>query len=257
MRRLPSTLVPRDDERTSASPGSSPSSRASPGCCSARWCRCCRSSRPPPPSSGRRLPGPDWSPTSPRRWCPALRRRSTSPSRAGRSPPCRPPAVWSCPPCRPAASTPAATACSSAPTPTSSSSRSATRWPPWRPGPRWPPAPAARCTSGPTSAGRRRLRRHPRRHRNARGGEEAPGRGRVHRPQGGRAAGPVRAHRRRHPVHHVADGLKLAVMVLGVISVAGLDRGAGGAGPSRAVGGPARGGGSGASAWPPGWPTSA
>ena len=36
-------------------------------------------------------------------------------------------------------------------------------------------------------------------------GEEASGRRRLHRPEGGRAAGAVGAHRRRHPVHHVAD----------------------------------------------------
>ena len=79
---------------------------------------------------------------------------------------------------------------------------------------------------GQRRAGGRRLRRHPRRLRDARAREEASGRRDLHRPQGGRRAGPVRAHRRRHPIHHVADeaqtGRDGARRRLG----AGFDRGA-------------------------------
>ena len=172
-----------------------------------------------------------WSATSPHHWCPVLRWRSTCPSRARRSPPCRRPAVWSFPPFRPAASTPAETACSSAPTPTSLWSLSATRSPRWRPagGGRRRLQHAAHL--GRRRRGRRGLRRHPRRDRKPRSRKETAGRGRIHRAGGGRAAGPVRAHRRRHPLHHLADGPQAGRDGARRPRGGGLDRGARGAGP--------------------------
>ena len=73
---------------------------------------------------------------------------------------------------------------------------------------------------GQRRAGGRRLRRHSRRHRHARAGEEAPGRRHLHRPEGGRRS---RDCRRAIDVDTrfitTPTPLKLAVMVLGVLSV--------------------------------------
>ena len=80
--------------------------------------------------------------------------------------------------------------------------------------------------------GRRRLRRHPRRHGHPARREEAAGRGRLHRSEGGGADGPVSARSTSTPGSSPPrPPLKLAVMVLGVLVRDRLDRGAGAAGP--------------------------
>ena len=76
---------------------------------------------------------------------------------------------------------------------------------------------------------RRRLRRHTRRHRHAGRGEEASGRRGVHRPASRPPAGAVGAHRRRHPVHHDADGTEARCDGAWRHLCTGVDRGAGGA----------------------------
>ena len=155
------------------------------------------------------------------------------------------------------ASTPAATACSSAPTPTPSSSRSVTPSPPSRPARPSTPARAARCTSGPTSAASAPTSSaSPARPAPLPDREEAAGRGRVHRPEGGRTTRAERTHRRRHPLHHRPDRAQDRADGARRAGHGGVDRGAGAAGPrGRAGGCPARGGGSGGSGWRPGSPT--
>ena len=139
---------------------------------------------------------------------------------------------WCSRPFRPAGSTPAATACSSAPMPTSSSSRSETRSPPSRPAGPWPPAPAARCTSGPTSGGVGADFIGIPGATGTLSAEKKPQIAGVFTDlQGGRAAGSVGAHRRRHPLHHLPDGPQAGRDGARRRLRDGVDRGAGGAGP--------------------------
>ena len=190
-----------------ASPGWSRSSPASPGSCCARWSRCCRSSRPPRRSCGRRRPARRLVSdiTAPLVSGAPLALDVTHPVPGrGTLPADGRPGVLDH--SRPTAPTPASNglfvrATADAVVVAFRDSVAAVA----------PRAAVQRrqlqraAHLGERRRRRRGLRRHPRRDRHP-GAEKKPQVAGIFTDlKVAAAAGPVRAHRRRHPVHHVAD----------------------------------------------------